>query len=120
VNLVALAEDCAGAEKSHARHDLSGDSRRVCRGVKDLEAEPREQAGPDSDQPEGLDSGGMAAPLTLQADGDREDCCDEQAKGEIYVAEEWQLLSLYPAGRRVGSCCAVPQGTQEGQAGRGC
>ncbi len=86
MNLIALAEDCAGAEKSHARHDLSGDSCRVCHGVKDLEAEPREQAGPDSDQSEGLDSGGMAAPLTLQADGDREYCCDEQAEGEIDVA----------------------------------
>jgi hypothetical protein len=119
VNLVALAKDGTGAEKADACHHLSCDSRRVSSGVKDLEAQRRKQTRPDSDKAQGFDAGGMAAPLTLQADRYREDRGDQKPKREIGVAQEWQLLSLYPAGRRVGLCLGARR-TLEDLAGRGC
>jgi hypothetical protein len=120
VDLVALAQDGAGAEESNACDNLGGDSRRIRGALEGLETQSREQAGADADESKGFDSGGMAVELALETDGDREYRCDKEPESEIYVAEERQLLSLYPAVRRVGPCCEARRGTRAGRAGRGC
>lgn len=120
VDLVALAEDCAGSEETDSGYDLRRDSRWVCRSAKSLEPKPRKQTCADTDQPESLYSRRMAVKFALEADGNRKQCSDQQAEGKIDVTKEWQLFSLYPACRRVGPCRVARRETQEGRAGRGC
>jgi hypothetical protein len=94
VDLAALAEDGAGAKKPDPCHDLGRDTGRVSGRAEGLETQPREQARADSDEAQGLDSCRVAVELTLEADGDREDRGDEEAKREIDVAFESQGLTL--------------------------
>jgi hypothetical protein len=65
---------------------LSRDSGRVGGAAKLLEPECGKKAGADSDQAQCLEPGRVAVPLPLDADGDREDRGDDQAKREVGVA----------------------------------
>jgi hypothetical protein len=90
VDLIALAEDGAGAEEPNARDDLCRDAGGVGRRAKGLESEGRKETGTDSDEAQRLEAGRVAVELALEADKDREDRRDEKAQGEICVAVERQ------------------------------
>ena len=120
MHLVALTEDRAGTQEPDAGHHLGSDACRVGRSFEDFESKSREQARADANQPQGLDARRVPVELALEADRNREDGGDKQPEGEIDVAEEWQLLSPCPAGRRVDPCLVAPRETQAGQANRGC
>lgn len=106
MDLVALAQDGAGAKKADACDDLGCNAGRVGGGAEDLETKPREQAGADANQAQGLDPCGVAVELSLETNRDREDRSDEEAKSEVDVAFEVQGLTLsWPAAglaRRLG------------------
>ena len=74
-------------------HDLGGDSSRVRGTPEYLEPKPCEEAGSDADEGHGANTGRMAVELSLDADGDRQDRGDEEAKREVGVAGEWQSAS---------------------------
>jgi hypothetical protein len=77
VDLVALAENCAGSEETDSGYDLGRDSRWVCRSAKSLEAKPRKQTCANTDEPQSLDSRRMAVKFALETDGDRKYCGDQ-------------------------------------------
>jgi hypothetical protein len=91
VDLIALAQDGAGAQEADACDHLSGDARRVGARAENFKPQPREQARANADETECLDACGMAVELALETDRDRKDRGDEQAQGEVGVASEWQL-----------------------------
>jgi hypothetical protein len=86
VDLIALAEDGAGAEEPNARDDLCRDAGGVGGRAKRLEPEARKETGTDSDEAQGLEAGRMAVVLPLETDEDREDRSNEKTEGEVGVA----------------------------------
>lgn len=93
MDLVALAQDGAGAQEADPGHDLSCDTCRVGGAAKSFEPQPRKQTCADSDQAQRFDSGRMAVKLPLYPEGHREDRGDEEAKREVGVAGDWQSAS---------------------------
>ncbi len=86
-----MAQDGARAEEAHAGHDLRGDARRVGAASEDrLQADRREQACADADQGHGADPRRVTVVLALGPDRDGEDEGDDDTKGEIQIAAEWQ------------------------------
>jgi hypothetical protein len=90
VDLVALAQNGAGAQEADASHHLGRDAGRVGSGAEYLETEAREQAGANSDQAEGFDSRRMAVEFALETNRDGEDGGDEESEREVGVARKWQ------------------------------
>jgi hypothetical protein len=92
-DLNALPEDGPGAEETNAGHDLRGDTGWISLVSENrLRANGREEARAHSDQRHRADAGRVTMPLALGTDDDREDEGDDDAKGEIQIAANWQRL----------------------------